>query len=99
MINKKAIEHSDVFLAIMTKHWVEEPERIEELEYAKTLGKPVALAVFDGVDPEPYIKGANVILMRDFDRKQVKSGTPKSQALIEAFVIELKQLVEEEKRR
>lgn len=65
----RAIEDSAAFLVVMTKYWVREPELIEELEHAKRLGKPVIVAVFDGVDPGPYLRGARVVGMREFRRE------------------------------
>jgi len=88
-VDKKAIENSDVFIVLITKHWVKEPLRIKELEYAKKLGKPIAVAVFDDVNPEPYLKNANVIVKRTFNREQVESQTPLAEALIKDFMDEV----------
>jgi hypothetical protein len=93
-VDKEAIEKSDVFLAIITKNWIQEPLRIEELEYAKSLGKLIAVAVLDGVNPEPYLKNAKIIAKRVFDRKQVESGSPLAQALIADFIMEVKEKLE-----
>jgi len=97
-VDKKTIQNSDVFLVLMTKHWIQETVRIQELEYAKTLGKPVAVAIFDGVDPEPYLKDANVIAKRVFDREDVKARTPLADALIRDFLEEVKTKIEGENR-
>ena len=93
-VDKEAIEKSDVFVAIMTKNWIQEPLRIQELEYAKSLGKPIAVAVFDGVNPEPYLKNAKVIAKRVFDKKQVESHSSLAEALIADFYMEIKEKLE-----
>jgi len=94
-VDKKAIEDSDCFMVIMTKNWVQEPLRLEEFEYAKSLGKSIAVAVFDGVDPEPYLKDAKVIVKRVFSREQVASGTPLAKALIQDFIEEVEEKLDQ----
>jgi hypothetical protein len=93
---KKAIERSNVFLVVITKNWVQEPLRIQELEYAKSIGKPIAVAVFDNIDPEPYLKGAKVIALRRFDRKWFESNSPSVRASILDFIMEVKEKLEKE---
>jgi hypothetical protein len=96
-VDKKSIEDSDCLIVIMTKNWIREPLRMQELEYAKSLGKPIAVAVFDEVDPDPYLKDAKVIVKRVFNREQVKSRTPLPKALIQDFFKELEEKLEEAK--
>jgi hypothetical protein len=98
-VDKEAIEKSDVFFVIITKNWVQEPLRIQELEYAKSLGKPIAVAVFDNIDPEPYLKNAKVIAKRVFSREQMGMlGSLIARVLIWQFAMELKEKLEKFKK-
>ena len=96
---KKAIEKSNVFLVVITKNWVQEPLRIQELEYAKNIGKPIVVVVFDDVDPEPYLKDAKVIALRRFDRKWFESNPSLVQTSILDLVAEVKEKLEREAKR
>ena len=91
-VDKDAIQHSELFLALISKHWIQDPLRIEELEYAKSLGKPIAVAIFDDVDPEPYLKDAKVIAKRVFKREQVENpDSPLAKALLQDFLQEIEE--------
>ena len=62
------IEEADFFLALVTRYWITELWHRDEIAYAKTLGKPFALAIEKGVDPGDWFDGCNVIGRVTFDR-------------------------------
>ncbi len=65
------IEESILFLAVVTEVYAKELEHKDEIAYAKTLGKPFALAIEKGVDPGDLFEGCNVIGRLEFDRGQM----------------------------
>ena len=82
-VNKKQIKKSDVFIAIITENWVKDPNTQKELATAKQNHVPVAAVVFDGIDEKPYLKDADVVLVRKYPKEN-------SEACISEFVAELK---------
>ena len=67
----RGIEESDIFIALVTKTFMAEEGRHEEVVYAKALGKPFALAIEKGVDPSNWFDGCNVIGRITFDRDKL----------------------------
>lgn len=62
------IEGSHLYFAIVTKAFMAEKGKRDEISYAKALGKPFALAIEKGVDPGSWFDGCNVIGRITFDR-------------------------------
>ena len=67
-VTAHGIEESDFFLALVTKTYMGEGQRREEIAYAKALGKPFALVIEKGIDPGNWFDGCNVIGRITFDR-------------------------------
>ena len=68
LVTAKEIEQSDMFFAIVTKYWIAEPWHKDEVDYARSLGKPFALAIEEGVAPGSLFDGCNIIGKTKFDR-------------------------------
>ena len=45
---REDLEHSNVFLALVTPEWLRSPELWEHLDYARQLGLPVRIALMPG---------------------------------------------------
>jgi predicted ATP-grasp superfamily ATP-dependent carboligase len=89
--DKQGIESSQIIIVVMSKNWIAEELRQQELAYAISLKKLIAVAVFDEVDPTPYIKDARVLVMRTFDRKKMTENKALAQALVNDFMEEVQE--------
>ena len=93
-VDEKGIDRSDIFVVVFSKHFIEDPLRMEELEFAKKKKKRIAVVILDDMDPDPYLKGANVIMKRYVNRK---SNQKLQHELIADFAVELTELLEQTK--
>uniref|UniRef100_A0A6M3J5N8 TIR domain-containing protein n=1 Tax=viral metagenome TaxID=1070528 RepID=A0A6M3J5N8_9ZZZZ len=90
-VDKEGISKSDVFIVVFSEFFEKDPLRLEELEFAIQQKKKIAVMVIDDADPEPYLKKANVIMKRYFNRG---SKEKLQQELMADFVAELTELLQ-----
>lgn len=89
--DSEGIKNSQVIIVVMSKNWTDEELRKRELAYAISLNKMIAVAVFDDVDPTPYIKDARVLVLRNFNRKKMTENKVLAQSLVNDFMEEIQE--------
>lgn len=84
--NLDKVKSCDVFFFI-ARNAPEEvgAERIKELNFAKELGKPIAIIVWDDVDLSPLMAGAEVVETLRLDSKKHIDGSPLTKELVHDF--------------
>jgi len=67
----KGIEESEIFLVILSKHYLDDPDALEQLLYAKSLGKPmIIMKIRVGISIPDVFNNCDIIETITMDSKE-----------------------------